>query len=76
MKRIKSNTTVAVVISGVALVLAIANIILCYVRNLEKSVSMIILICIALVFAYNLAYHISAKKKAKREAEREDDIDQ
>lgn len=76
MRKIKGNTTVAVVISGAALVLAIANIILCYVRSLEKSVSMIILICIALVFAYNLAYHISAKKKAKRETEREDDIDQ
>ncbi len=76
MKRIKSNTTVAVVISGVALVLATANIILCYVRNLEKSISMIILICVALVFAYNLVYHISAKKKAQKDAETEDDTDQ
>ena len=56
IKKRKNRTIVAIVISEEALLLSIANLILCYIYDLEKPLATIIVISIALVFSLNVAY--------------------
>lgn len=75
IKKRKNSTIVAIVISAAALLLSIANLILCYIYDLEKPLATIIVISIALVFSLNVAYYVSLKKKIKKDLERKDDKD-
>ncbi|MDD2261719.1 MAG: hypothetical protein PHW20_05580 [Clostridia bacterium] len=75
IKKRKNSTIVAIVISAAALLLSIANLILCYIYDLEKPLATIIVISIALVFSLNVAYYVSLKKKMKKDLERKDDKD-
>ncbi len=74
-KKRKNSTLVAIVISAAALLLSIANLILCYIYDLEKPLATIIVVCISAVFSLNVAYYVSLKKKMKKDLERKDEKD-
>lgn len=76
MKKSKNNIIVTIVVSAAALLLAVANLVLCYIYDMEKPLSTLIVICIAIVFAFNLAYYISSKRKKKKETDIKDDTDE
>lgn len=74
-KKRKNSTIIAIIISAAALLLSIANLILCYIYDLEKPLATIIVVCISAVFSLNVAYYVSLKKKMKKDLERKDDKD-